>query len=125
MLIVLCGQNLGRMVETFVPDTGSTVYIKAIKDMMLDGNPSFGVNHIQNYKVQVITKQMLLQRVAATLGCPVLAVEDGSQHVAQASSFNHHKNYVSARWSNKLATCFQCNQESSPHFSGPGQGIHP
>ncbi|KZP09620.1 hypothetical protein FIBSPDRAFT_963821 [Athelia psychrophila] len=47
-------ENLCRMVETFVLDTGSTAHVMAIKDMMLDGNPSIGSNHIQNCKVQVI-----------------------------------------------------------------------
>lgn len=87
MLTVSWAQNLCRMVETFVPDGPSVTHVNAIKDMMHDGNPAIGANHIQNFKSQVITKRMLLLRVAATMGYPVQAEEEGPPSTIPASSF--------------------------------------
>lgn len=61
VLTVSFSQNLCGMVETFGPDAGTVANVKAIREMMLSGNPCGGVNHVQNFRSQVITKRMLLE----------------------------------------------------------------
>lgn len=57
------------MVETFTPGAGIDMYTDGIRQMLYDGDYSSGMASVANYKAQVMTKYMLLERLAATLKC--------------------------------------------------------
>lgn len=62
-------QGLAQSVQTFHLDDRGDGYPKAIEKLLQDGQIGGGRNYERNYKSQVITKYMLLDRVATALGC--------------------------------------------------------
>lgn len=59
------------MVETFTVGEGNDTRDNGLRDMLRNGQYAAGTNHVSNYKTQVMTKYMLLERVATTLGCAI------------------------------------------------------
>lgn len=58
---------------------------------MQSGDPTRGSNFQQNFKAQVITKRMLVQRLAAVLGYVDQGVDEGRSYPLPASSFSHFR----------------------------------
>lgn len=57
------------MVETYSARCADIKDTKHLREMLEDGNPTrVGISHVQNLKTQVVTKFMLLQRIAAAVG---------------------------------------------------------
>lgn len=56
------------MIQTFWPGPGNDKDAGWMADMLVDGDHADGTNYVQNFKSQVRTKSMLLQRVAAAVG---------------------------------------------------------
>lgn len=57
------------MVLTFAPGGASDRYGAGLQKMLIDGDYGEGNNVVMNYKTQVMTKYMLLERLATALGC--------------------------------------------------------
>lgn len=125
VLTVSFSQNLCGMVETFGPDAGTVANVKAIREMMLSGNPCGGVNHVQNFRSQVITKRMLLERIAATLGCPVQVVDDSPPYVLEANCFNHHRITRLRGGTTSWPRSFNAIRDHVQTFQGPGEVFAP
>lgn len=57
------------MVETFSSGAGDERYTRGLRQMLEDGDYSIGSNSDHNHKAQVMTKFMLLERLATALDC--------------------------------------------------------
>lgn len=57
------------MVQNFSCGEGGDARDTGLRDMLRDGDFARGTNHVVTHKTQVMTKYMLLERLAVTLGC--------------------------------------------------------
>lgn len=113
------------MIETFDPAGGQPKDIKAMKEMMETGNPCIGSNFIYNFKSQLITKRLLLMRLAQALGYTNQLAEERPAYTVDASSFNHQRiarlRDGTASWSRT----FNAIREHLRNSQGPGESFGP